>query len=122
MSKSNAIKEKSMRVKYIRALEKFVKSAISILKREDFDFLLFQTRVIKNYSSQLEKVQSVVLDSTYSKNLELFANEVMLSVQKEPSLSIKEELLNSANALEKLKSKSNYKRDNRVKNSIFNEY
>ncbi|NLM98904.1 MAG: hypothetical protein GX170_02655 [Campylobacteraceae bacterium] len=122
MSKSKAIKEKSMRVKYIRALEKFVKSAISILKREDFDFLLFQTRVIKNYSSQLEKVQSVVLDSTYSKNLELFANEVMLSVQKEPSLSIKEELLNSANALEKLKSKSNYKRDNRVKNSIFNEY
>ncbi|MFA6757641.1 MAG: hypothetical protein WCR62_07895 [Sulfurospirillaceae bacterium] len=122
MSKSNAIKEKSMRVKYIRALEKFVKSAISILKREDFDFLLFQTGVIKNYSSQLEKVQSVVLDSTYSKNLELFANEVMLSVQKEPSLSIKEELLNSANALEKLKSKSNYKRDNRVKNSIFNEY
>ena len=32
------INEKNKRVKYLRALDRFVKSAINILKREDFDF------------------------------------------------------------------------------------
>ena len=43
------IKEKDERVKYIRALERFVKSAVALLKREDFDADLFAKRIVKNY-------------------------------------------------------------------------
>ena len=43
------IKEKDGRVKYIRALERFVKSAVALLKRDDFDAALFAKRMAKNY-------------------------------------------------------------------------
>lgn len=35
------------RIKYIRALDRFVKSAINILKRKDFDAEIFKKRVEK---------------------------------------------------------------------------
>ena len=40
--------DKFKRVKYLRGLEKFVKSAISGLKREDFDDAQFRARAAKN--------------------------------------------------------------------------
>ena len=42
------IDEKTLRVKYLRALEKFANAAISALKKENFDKEKFQERMEKN--------------------------------------------------------------------------
>ncbi|TKX31784.1 DUF810 domain-containing protein [Campylobacter estrildidarum] len=93
------INEKNLRVKYLRALEKFSNIARSCLKREDFELEKFQERMQKN-KKVVEKCQAVILNSTYSKKLENFVN-ACLDFSKE-----KEELLNLANALDKLKNQN----------------
>ena len=95
--------DKSERIKYIRALERFAKSAISILKRDDFDENLFQIRVIKNYEV-LKKVEAVYLDQPYTKALENFVKSVLANKSKD-------ELIKEANQLEKLKNSKSYKKD-----------
>ncbi|MBZ7952308.1 hypothetical protein H2258_02905 [Campylobacter sp. RM9939] len=95
------INEKSLRVKYLRSLEKFANTAKSCLKREDFNLEKFQERMQKN-KKNLEKCQAVVLNSTYSKALENFVNACLDFSLK------KEELLYLANTLSKLKN-HNYK-------------
>lgn len=95
--------EKAKRVKYIRALEKFAKSAISALKRDDFIQSEFRARVEKN-AKILEKLEPVYLDSPYSKQLEIFINNVVANGSRD-------ELLRDANQLEKLKNQKSYKKD-----------
>ena len=95
--------DKSERIKYIRALERFAKSAISILKRDDFDENLFKIRVIKNYEV-LKKIQAVYLDQPYTKGLENFVKSVLANKNKD-------ELIKEANLLEKLKNSKTYKKD-----------
>ncbi|NLY04238.1 MAG: hypothetical protein GXZ15_05295 [Campylobacter sp.] len=97
------INEKQARVKYIRALERFGKSAIVILKRDDFDKELFRDRVSKNLEI-LHKVEPVFLDSSYAKELENFAKSVA-------NLEDKEILIKQANQLDKLKNRNSYKKD-----------
>lgn len=103
------VDEKTKRVKYIRALERFAKSAISTLKREDFDAAQFRLRVEKNLKI-LSKVEPVYLDSPYTKAMEDFVNLTLANDQKEA-------LLRSANQLEKLKNQKSYKKD-KHKNSF----
>ncbi|CAM4051620.1 hypothetical protein [Campylobacter armoricus] len=96
--------EKALRVKYVRALEKFVNSAINALKREDFDLVLFRERIQKN-AKIFEKVQAVFLDSTYTKALEIFVNECLDEKLDQKTL------ISKANALYKLKNNQSYKKD-----------
>lgn len=96
-------KEKSERVKYLRALERVAKAAISGLKRADFNEDEFRKRVQKNIQI-LDKIEPVYLDQPYSKALQSFINQLLSNSQKE-------ELLKSANALEKLKNQKSYKKD-----------
>lgn len=105
--------EKAQRVKYIRALERFAKSAISILKRDSFDEELFKIRVEKNLEI-LQKVTPVFLDQPYTRGLEIFVRLVV--AQKE-----KDELIKEANLLEKLKNSKNYKKD-KHKKKIMSDY
>ena len=100
------IKEKDGRVKYIRALERFVKSAVALLKRDDFDAELFAKRMAKNYEI-LSKAQAVNLDSPYTKALENFAKNIMSA--SEQNRIDRGALTHEANALEKLKNDKNYK-------------
>lgn len=104
--------ERTKRVKYVRALEKFVKSAVATLKREDFDFSRFEERMQKN-AIPLRKVAPIVLDSTYTKSLEAFCNLILETLNQ--NIEEKEEerqvLLRHANALEKLKVNSSYKKE-----------
>ncbi|TKX32786.1 hypothetical protein [Campylobacter aviculae] len=93
------IDEKNLRVKYLRALEKFSNIARSCLKREDFEIEKFQERMQKN-KKVIEKCQAVVLNSTYSKALENFVNACL-----DFSLN-KEKLLSLANSLDKLKNQN----------------
>ncbi|MBR8462722.1 hypothetical protein KDE13_06585 [Campylobacter sp. faydin G-140] len=95
--------EKAKRVKYLRALEKFAKFAIASLKRNDFDEVTFRARVAKN-ADIVAKVEPVFLDQPYSKALQSFINLLIAGAKRD-------ELLRSANALDKLKNSKNYKKD-----------
>ncbi|AJC86227.1 hypothetical protein [Campylobacter sp. RM16704] len=98
--------EKFLRVKYIRALEKFANSAVNALKREDFNIMLFRERMQKN-AKIFEKLQAVFLDSTYTKALENFVNECLDERLDQKTLILR------ANALYKLKNKQSYKKNMR---------
>lgn len=99
--------DKFKRVKYLRALEKFAKSAISGLKREDFDEERFRARAGKN-AEILTKIEPVYLDSSYSKELEKFVNSVIAKLDRD-------ELLSLANSLDKLRNSKTYKKDKHKK-------
>ena len=88
----NQVTDKFKRVKYLRALEKFAKSAINGLKRDDFD------------EKVIEKIEAVYLDQPYSKALENFINLLIKNASKE-------ELLKAANLLDKLKNQKTYKKE-----------
>ena len=92
----NQVTDKFKRVKYLRALEKFAKSAINGLKRDDFDEAEFRQRVEKN-AKVIEKVE-------YSEALESFINLLIKNASKE-------ELLKAANLLDKLKNQKTYKKE-----------
>lgn len=96
--------EKMARNRYIRTLEKFYKLATTALKKEQFDKNLFQQRMLKNCEF-FQKSPAVRLNSTYTKELESFVNACL-----DFSFSQKE-LINKANALDKLKRTQNYKKD-----------
>ncbi|KAA6225488.1 MULTISPECIES: hypothetical protein [unclassified Campylobacter] len=91
--------EKAKRVKYIRSLEKFASVAVNTLKKDDFDKDKFKERMLKNMKF-FEKNEAVILNANYAKSLENFVN-ACLDFSKEKS-----ELLNLANALDKLKNKN----------------
>lgn len=100
--KFNKSDEKFIRVRYIRSLERFVNSGISMLKKEDFDLFKFKEKIQKNYIV-LSKVTPIYLDSPYLKMLENFAKDLI-------NLDNKDELLKGANKLEQLKNSKNYKK------------
>lgn len=104
--------EKEKRVKYIRLLEKFAKSAIAALKKENFDQELFDKLIEKN-KKLIENAEPVYLDNAYTKGLENFANGAIFGTSKE-------DLLRQANALEKLKN-AKFKKE-KHKNKKFDEY
>lgn len=95
--------EKSARTRYIRNLEKFYRLSASALKKEDFNKELFNQRVLKN-AEFFKKSPPVQLNSAYTKELESFVNACL-------SLNLnKQELINKANSLDKLKNTQNYKK------------
>ena len=104
----NQVTDKFKRVKYLRALEKFAKSAINGLKRDDFDESEFRQRVEKN-AKVIEKVEAVYLDQPYSRALENFINLLIKNASKE-------ELLKAANLLDKLKNQKTYKKEKHKNN------
>lgn len=108
------IREKQDRVKYIRALERFSKSAITLLKRDDFNEELFRSRVKKNREA-LNKVEPIFLDQPYTKALENFANMVIAEDSRE-------NLIKEANLLEKLKNKKSYKKDKHKSGKFEDEF
>lgn len=95
--------EKSIRVKYIRNLEKFINSAISSLKKENFNQELFKERMIKN-SKIFDKTPAINLNSSYTKAMQEFVNACL-----DFSLS-KNDLLSKANYLDKIKN-NQYKKE-----------
>jgi len=106
------ISDKSERIKYIRALDRFVKSAIAMLKRDDFDGAIFCAKISKNLEV-LRRVEAVYLDSPYTRALESFANEIINQTAKfdEQNYIDTTTLIRQANGLEKLKNAKSYKKD-----------
>lgn len=107
------INDKDARVKYIRALERFLGSCTSALKNENFDFDLFVKRAEKGLKT-LQKVEAVKLDSTYTNALQNYANLVSNCLNNLENIERDEthkRLLKEANLLEKEKYRGSYKKD-----------
>lgn len=104
----------------MRALERFVKSAAALLKREDFDYALFVVRMQKNYTV-LSKVPCVGLDSPYTRALEEYVNLILGTIGKESEPEAAWELLlKEANAIQKLKTSSSYKKS-KHRSAMYND-
>lgn len=106
------INDKDARVKYIRALERFLSSCVSALKNEQFDYELFVKRAQKSFKT-LQKVEAVRLDSTYTNALQNYVNLVAsLIASDEGERDEKHKrLLKEANLLEKEKYRGSYKKE-----------
>jgi len=106
------IHEKTKRIKYIRVLEKFFKRNLSLLRLEDFNFELYQKRIIKNFE-ELLKSEATDLNSNYLSSLKKHIDNVVYFAHH-PSDDVEEQkqtLLKEANLLLKDKNQSNYKKD-----------
>jgi len=115
--------EKTLRLKYIRILEKFTSRAISLLKHPEFDFNIFKTNIEKYYQD-IKKFQSTRLDSQYHQKLQDYVN-LTLQLTQTHSDDFKQEqqtLLKEANLLHKEKNKTNYKKDKHKKKNIYDRY
>jgi len=116
--------EKDIRLKYVRGLEKFVRSNISYLKDPEFDFKIFQNRVKKTFEI-LKKIDSIRLNATYPIALENYVNLVLgvLHIEDlEDEEKLQAKLLKEANLLHKEKNKTQYKKDKHKKSSFSDGY
>ncbi len=115
------INQKTIRVKYVRVLEKFVQRTIALLKHPEFDFILFKKLTISNYEF-VKKTESIRLDSEYLKRLQNYAQSILNTLDNH-SKDFKEEqqlLLKEANLLHKEKNRTSYKKD-KHKHKKFND-
>ena len=122
----NIINEKDIRLKYVRGLEKFVRSNISYLKDPKFEFITFQKRVKKTFEI-LKKIPSIRLNATYPIALENYVNLVLSvlhvsELKDEEKEELQAKLLKEANLLHKEKNKTQYKKDKHKKSSFSDGY
>ncbi|MGK0255963.1 MAG: hypothetical protein ACI81I_000571 [Arcobacteraceae bacterium] len=126
------VNEKTIRLRYIRVLEKFVTKAISLLKYDNFDKDLFKKATIKAYT-ELGKTKSVVLYNEYPLAVKNLAQHIMncidthtnkeedeYSSEKHDFENEKSSILKQANLLAKLKNNNRYKKD-KHKQQKFND-
>lgn len=127
------VNEKTIRLRYIRVLEKFVTKSISLLKYDNFDKDLFKTATIKAYT-ELQKTTSCVLYSEFPLAVKNLAQHIMNCIENhtnkiedeyyiEGSEDFENErasILKQANLLAKLKNNSRYKKD-KHKQKKFND-
>jgi len=110
--------ESANRLRYIRALERFV-SGISgyLFKAEDITKEGFDKKV-KNGLKLLQRVPEVVLYKGELQDLQKLANKIKLYVDTQEDIEdIKKDILYSANQLEKSKNFKKYKKPKHSKNS-----
>jgi len=126
------VNEKTIRLRYIRVLEKFITKAISLLKYDNFDKDLFKKATIKAYT-ELSKTKSVVLYNEYPLAVKNLAQHIMDCIdnhtnKEEDEFSDeihdfeneKASILKQANLLAKLKNNNRYKKD-KHKHKKFND-
>ncbi len=125
MIQKKPLNEKALRLRYIRALEKFAKRAINLLKapEEDFHFEKFKKKMHENFEF-VEKVEAVRLDSGYMSKLQDYVN-LILGTLDNHSKDFEDEksmLLKEANLLHKEKNKNIYKKDKHSKHKFNDGY
>jgi hypothetical protein len=108
--------DRALRVKHMRLLEKFLRSSMTILKLENFDYDLFEKRSKKIYGL-LENLKEIRVDSSYLKTLKNFTDLTIRTIDNE-NLKIEEKrnlLLKEVNLIDKNKNRSIYKKDKHKK-------
>ncbi len=123
MKSSTQNHPKEQRVKYIRALERFLNSCIGALKIEHFSLTLFEKRVEKSLKV-LNKVEKVRLDSTYTSLLEAYVATVIKILQDEhmSDETKHKTLLKEANMVEKERYQGSYKKSKHAKSDFEDGY
>lgn len=114
--------DSSLRLKYIRVLERFLKSIVAYLsKSEDLSYENF-TKKVDNNLRYLEKIKSVELYKGEFSDLESLVKEI-ISYRNNPKdiEQIKNDILLKANRLEKSKNRKKYKKD-KHKEAKFSEW
>lgn len=117
------VNEKTIRLRYIRVLEKFNTKVISLLKYDNFDIELFKKATLKAYS-ELQKAKTIELYSEYPvavKNL----TQTILNTLENHSKDFEEEkahILKQSNLLAKLKNNNRYKKDKHKKKKFNDGY
>lgn len=125
------VNEKTIRLRYIRVLEKFVTKTISLLKYDNFDKELFKKATIKAFD-ELQKTKTCDLYSEYPVAVRDLTLHIMYCVDNDTKNddevetkptnfeNEKASILKQANLLEKLKNNNRYKKD-KHKNKKFND-
>ncbi len=107
--------EKALRVKYMRLQEKLLQSSATILKLENFNYELFQKKILK-ILTKIDNISGVKTDSSYLNSLKNFSELLKRTLQND-RLKIEEKkeiLLKEANLIQKQKNKKLYKRKKHV--------
>jgi len=115
------VNEKTIRLRYIRLLEKFVTKTISLLKYDNFDIELFKTAILKGFK-ELQKAKTCDLYSEYPIALKNLVNHIMNSIENHSKDFENERasILKQSNLLAKLKNNNRYKKD-KHKHKKFND-
>ena len=117
------VNDKTIRLRYIRVLEKFNTKAISLLKYDNFDLELYKKAIIKAYG-ELQKAKTIELYSEYPiavKNL----TQIILNTLENHTKDFEEEkahILKQSNLLAKLKNNNRYKKDKHTKKKFNDGY
>jgi len=103
--------EQKERIKYIRALERYLNSIVSYLsKTEELSKEHFINK-IQNSNALLKKVKQTPLYKEWYKNLESLINKIQSYEDSDNSIEeIKEDILYSANQLDKSRNIKKYKK------------
>ena len=115
------LNEKTIRLRYIRILEKFCTKAIALLKYDNFDLELYKKATLKSYDT-LKKIEKIELYSEYTVSLKNLAQTILNTLENH-SKEFEEEkqlILKQSNLLAKLKNNNRYKKD-KHKHKKFND-
>lgn len=113
-------KDEAQRLKYVRVLERFVRSVIGYLvKEEDVNFEGFQARVAKQYEF-VKKVDPVHLYKEEFQLVERFVQQLVNTADHECEDfdKLREALLHQSNLIHKNKNQKRYKKDKHSKNKF----
>jgi hypothetical protein len=112
MAASKKVIENSNRLRYIRALERFQKTVLSYLSNSDELTKEKYNKKIDNALKLLNRVEASQLYKGELQELEKFVKKMISMKDSDEAVeNIKEELLYSANQLEKSKNAKRYKKD-----------
>jgi len=117
------VNEKTIRLRYIRLLEKFNTKAIGLLKYDNFDLELYKKSVLRGYND-LQKAKTCELYSEYPLAVKNLA-QIILNTLDNHSEDFEEEkaqILKQANLLDKLKNNNRYKKDKHKKKKFNDGY
>ncbi len=102
-------REKYLRTRYIRELERFVNRIVDFLQKEHSKEELIAH--IHTIFRPLEEIEKVYLSSEYTKELERFAERnANLHLSDKSGEEIREDILKEANLLRKLKRKKSFRK------------
>jgi len=107
--------ERALRVKYMRLQEKLLQSSITILKLENFNYELFQKKILK-ILVKIDNISEIRTDSSYLNSLKNFSELLKRTLQNN-RLKVEEKkeiLLKEANLIQKQKNKKLYKRTKHI--------
>jgi len=115
--------EKTIRLRYIRVLEKFVTKTISLLKYDNFDLELFKTAINKAYL-EMDKATKCDLYSEYPQALKSLVDHILISIENHSDdfETEKNSILKQSNLLAKLKNNNRYKKDKHKKKKFTDGY